>query len=80
MEFQALGFLYGLGFISSNLSLGHVQVGSYRYRSLIESLYTLWKPYGSPIYPKLPTCSFLYFKGSFGGLEGSVEFQALGSL
>ena len=28
--------------------LGYVQVGSYRYRSLIEGLYTLQKPYGSP--------------------------------
>ena len=28
----------GLGFV---LSLGHFQVGSYRYRSLIEGLYTL---------------------------------------
>ena len=36
----------------------HVQVGSYRYRSLIEGLYTFWKPYRSPIYPKLPTFSF----------------------
>ena len=35
-------------------SLGHFQVGSYRYRSLLEGLYTLQKPYGSPIYPKLP--------------------------
>ena len=33
-------------------NLGHFQVGSYRYRSLIEGLYTLQKP----IYPKLPTC------------------------
>ena len=34
-------------------------MGSYRYRSLIEGLYyTFWKPYRSPIYPKLPTCSF----------------------
>ena len=40
--------------------LGHFQVSSYRYRSLIEGLYTLWKPYRSPIYLKLPTsCSFL---------------------
>ena len=38
-----------------NKVLGHFQVGSYRYRSLIEGL---WKPYRSPIYPKLPTCSF----------------------
>ena len=41
------------------LGLRHFQVGSYRYRSLIEGLYTLYKPYRSPIYPKLPTCSFL---------------------
>ena len=40
--------------------LGHFQVGSYRYRSLIEGLYTLQKPYRSPIYPKIPTCSFLF--------------------
>ena len=26
--------------------------------ALIEGLYTLWKPDRSPIYPKLPTCSF----------------------
>ena len=39
--------------------LGHFQVGSYRSWSLIEGLYTLWKPYRSPIYPKLPTWSFL---------------------
>ena len=38
-----------------DIYLGHFQVGSYRYRSLIEGLYTLWKPYRSPIYPKLPT-------------------------
>ena len=25
----------------------------------MEGLYTLWKPYRSPIDPKLPTCSFL---------------------
>ena len=31
-------------------SLGHfLQVGSFRYRSLIEGLYTLEKPYRSPI-------------------------------
>ena len=30
-------------------SLGHFQLGSYRYRSLIEGLYTLKKPYSSPI-------------------------------
>ena len=47
-------YLSGLGF--RPLNLGHFQVGSYRYRSLIEGVYTL---YGSPIYPKLPTCSFL---------------------
>ena len=41
--------VYGLG-----LSLGHFQVGSYRF-----SLYTLLKPYRSPIYPKFPTCEFL---------------------
>ena len=44
------------------VNLGHFQVGSYRYRSLIEGLYTLQKPYRSPLYPKLPTCSFLYVK------------------
>ena len=42
-----------------NLNLGHFQVGSYRYRSLKEGLYTLQKPYRSPIDPKLPACSFL---------------------
>ena len=44
---------------SQSFDLGHIQVGSYRYRSLIKGLYTLQKPYRSPIYPKLPTCSFL---------------------
>ena len=34
--------------------VGLFQVGSYRSRSLIEGLYTLQKPYGSPIYPKTP--------------------------
>ena len=43
------------------LALGHFQVGSYGYRSLIEGLYNLQKPYRSHIYPKLPTCSFLCF-------------------
>ena len=32
-------------------SLGHFQMGSFRYRRLM--------PYRSPIYAKLPTCSFL---------------------
>ena len=39
--------------------LGHFQVGSSRYRSLIDGVSTLQKPYRSPRYPKLPTCSFL---------------------
>ena len=39
--------------------LGHFQVGSYRYRSLKEGLYTSEKPYRRPIYPKLSACSFL---------------------
>ena len=48
-----------LGFSEfSAYSLGHFQMGSYRYRSLIEGLYTLKKPYRSPVYPELPTCSF----------------------
>ena len=33
-------------------------MGSYRYRSVIEGLYTLQKPYRSPKDPKLPTCGF----------------------
>ena len=41
--------------VNTRFSLGHFQVGSYRYSSLIEGLYTLWKPFRSPIYPKLPT-------------------------
>ena len=49
----------GVGFLKpETLNLGHFQVGSYRCRSLIEGLYTLKNPYRSPIYPKLPTCSF----------------------
>ena len=38
-------------------------MGSYRYRSLTEGLYALQRPYGSTIYPKLPTCSFLSYRG-----------------
>ena len=38
--------------------LGHFQVGSYRIEGLY-IIYTLQKPYRSPIYPKLPTCGFL---------------------
>ena len=49
---------YALGYTSKPKSnLGHFQVGRYGYRSLIEGLYTLWRPCRSPIYPKLPTCS-----------------------
>ena len=47
-------------------SLGHVQVGSYRYRSFVEGLYTLQKPYRIPMYPKLPSCSFLQNKVGVG--------------
>ena len=39
------------------LSLGHFQVGSYRYRCLIEALYTL-----------VPTCSFLELSPKLGSL------------
>ena len=46
MGFRALGFrvlgFRGLGFRASGLSLGHFQVGSYRY--IIEALYTLNSP------------------------------------
>ena len=49
----------GLGGHFKATCLRHFQVGSYRYRSLIEGLYTLKEPYRSSIYPKLPTCSFL---------------------
>ena len=38
-------------------------MGSYRYRSLIEDLCTLYKAYRSPIYPKLPTCSWQFANG-----------------
>ena len=47
-------------------------MGSYRYRSLIEGLYTLWKPYRSPIYPKLPACSVLYLKEAYSIYEGTL--------
>ena len=35
-----------------DVGLIHFQVGSYRYRRLVEGLYTLQKPYRSPIDPK----------------------------
>ena len=56
-----LGWVLGV----EDFNLGHVQAGSYRYKSLIEGLYTLLKPSRSPLYPELPTCSFLFFKGGY---------------
>ena len=40
-RFRWFVFLHARGDLTHNVSLGHFQVGSYRYRSLIESLYTL---------------------------------------
>ena len=51
-ELQVLWFC---GFRLEDLGLGF-RVHS---RSLIEGLYSLWKPYRNPIYTKLPTCRFL---------------------
>ena len=50
---------FGLGLLGFVTAPVHFQVGSYRFRSLIEGLYTLSKPYRSPVYPKLPTCSYV---------------------
>ena len=46
--------------------LGYSQVGSYRYRSLAEGLYTLYKPCRSTIYPKLPACCVLSHRFGLG--------------
>ena len=59
---QGVG-MQGFRLYGSGLSLADFQVGSYRYRSLIEGLYALQKPYRSPIYAELTTCSFLDFFG-----------------
>ena len=52
-------------------------MGSYRYRNLIEGLYTLWKPYRSPIYPNLnsPPVVSLGCQVSSPGRAGGM-FQA----
>ena len=44
-------------------SLGHFQLGSYRYSSLIEGLYALWKPYRSPYIPQTPHLPFPLIQG-----------------
>ena len=43
-----------LGRNPETLNLEFFQVGSYRYRSFIEGLYTLKKPYGNPKIPQNP--------------------------